>query len=102
VRRSVIGTKTARRIADICVTTTSIVDVNNRLGVDVSEVVRWSLFQKLESTELLNLAGLLHRDEATVVSVDIAITAGSIGAVELGLGGRSAYTHRSSSAWITL
>lgn len=50
MRRSVIGTKTARRIADICVTTTSIVDVNNRLGVDIGEVVHWSLFQKLEST----------------------------------------------------
>lgn len=53
-------------------------------------------------TELLNLAGLLHRDEAAVVSIDVAVTASSVGAVELGLGGRSAYTHRSSSAWISL
>lgn len=46
----VIDTKTTRRIADVSVTTTSIVDVNHWLGVNVGEVVHWSLLQELEST----------------------------------------------------
>ena len=47
---SVVRAQATRRVGNICVSATSVVDVNDGLGVDVSEVVGWSLFQESEST----------------------------------------------------
>ena len=47
---TVLLSEASRRVADISVTTTSVVDVHYWLRVDISQIVRGSLLKELEST----------------------------------------------------
>ena len=50
VSSSVSDTQTARRVRDVGVATSTVVDVYDGLGVNVGQVVAWALFEVIESS----------------------------------------------------
>jgi hypothetical protein len=84
----VLGSESAREVRNVRVSASSIVHVDHWLGVNVGEIVRWSLLSEVKGAKIIDFAGLFGRAEASVVAMDVAVTTSSIGTVELGLGYR--------------